>query len=82
LVRLALRFAGDLVVSPQDLDRLIERMSEVPTSRLHDYLSAFFAVTSKEQRLRLIEELRARRDGEKDDNAVRSLNDWIRVPGH
>ena len=57
-------------------------MSEVPTSRLHDYLSAFFAVTSKEQRLRLIEELRARRDGEKNDNAVRSLNDWIRVLGH
>ena len=42
----------------------------------------FRAVTSKEQSLRLIEDLRARRDGEKDDNAVRSLNDWIRVLGH
>jgi hypothetical protein len=68
--------------SPADLDRLIERMSQVPTSRLHDYLSAFWAVTSKEQRLRLIEELRARLEGDNDDNAVRSLNEWIRVLGH
>jgi hypothetical protein len=40
------------------------------------------AFTSKEQRLRPIEELRARLEGENDDNAVRSLNEWIRVLGH
>jgi hypothetical protein len=45
-------------------------------------LGACWAVTSKDQRLRPIEELRARLEGENDDNAVRSLNEWIRVLGH
>jgi hypothetical protein len=65
--------------SPQDIDRLIERVSEVPTSRLPDYLRAFWAVTSKDQRMRLIEDLRARLDGERDDTAARTLNEWIRA---
>ena len=39
----------------------------------------FWAVTSKDQRMRLIEGLRARLDGERDDTAARSLNEWIRV---
>jgi len=40
---------------------------------------AFWAVTSKDQRMRLIEDLRARLEGERDDTAARSLNEWIRV---
>jgi DNA-binding GntR family transcriptional regulator len=60
----------------------LERSEIRDAFRLHDYLGAFWAVTSKEQRLRPIEELRARLEGENDDNAVRSLNEWIRVLGH